>query len=66
MFLEKTPARVLVNGKGMEVIEVANAFFKTWMLQAFIDGVGEEFDVGIQRELVHGVNATHVIHHKEK
>ena len=66
MPLKEPPAGVLVDGKGVVVVEVGDAFLEPWVLQALVDGVGEELDVGVEGELVHGVNATHVVHHKEE
>lgn len=65
MPLEESPAGVLVDGVGVVVIEVDDALLQARVLQALVDGVAEELDVGVQGELVHGVNAAHVIHHEE-
>ena len=59
-------AYILVDGKGMIVIEKVDAFIQLGMLQALVDGVVEEFDVCIQRELVHWINTPHIIHNKEQ
>ena len=66
MPLKEAPARVLVDGVGVKVVEVVDALLETRVLQALVDGVAEQLDVSVQGELVHGVNPAHVIHHKEE
>ena len=57
---------LLVDSKSVIVIEVLDPLFKTWVLQALVNGVGEELNVGVQGKLVHWVNTSHVVHHKEE
>ena len=57
---------LLIDSKCMVVIEVLDPLFKTGVLQALVDGVGEELYVGVQGKLVHRVNTSHVVHHKEE
>lgn len=66
MPLKQPPASILVHSIGVVVVEVANALLKAWMLQALVDGVTEELNVGIQGKLVHGVDTAHVVHHKKE
>ena len=66
MLLEQPPAGVLVHGVGVVVVEVVDALLQARVLQALVDGVGEELDVGVQGELVHGVDAAHVVHDEEE
>ena len=47
-------------------VDVVNPLLKLGVLKTLVDGETEEVDVGVQGELVHGVNPTHVIHHKEE
>ncbi len=56
----------MVDCVGVVVIEVLNPLLKARVLQTFVDGAGEEPYVGVQGELVHGVDATHIVHHKEQ
>ena len=65
MPFEQPPAGVLVHCEGVVVIEILDPLLQARVLQTLVDGVGEEFDVGVQGELIHGVNAAHVIHHEE-
>ena len=66
MSLKQSPACVLVDGKRVKVVEIADALLKSWMLQALVDGVGEQLNVGVERELVHGIDTSHVVHDKEE
>lgn len=50
----------------MVVIEVLYPLLQSWVLQTLLNGVGEEVYVGVQGELVHGVDTTHVVHDKEQ
>ena len=56
----------LVNSIGVVVIEVLDPLLQPGVLQALVDGEREQVDVGVQRELVHGVDSPHVVHHKEE
>lgn len=49
----------------MELIQVIDPVFKFDSLGAAVDGVREEVDVGVQRELVHGVDAGEVVQREE-
>ena len=64
--LKQAPACVLVHCKRVVIIEVLDPLFETRMLQALIDGVGEELYVCVEGELVHGVDPAHVVHYKEE
>ena len=66
MPLKETPAGVLVHGIRVVLIQVVDALLQTRVLQTLVDGVGKELNVRIQGELVHGVDATHVVHHEEQ
>lgn len=55
-----------VDSIGMIFIQVVNAVLQLVATMAFIDAEDKEVDVGIQRELVHGVDAAHVIEHEEQ
>ena len=57
---------LLINSISMVIIEVLDPLLKTGVLQALVNGVGEELYVGVKGKLVHGVDASHVIHHKEE
>lgn len=50
----------------MVVIQVGDTFLQLGAALTLLDGHDEELDVGIQRELVHGIDATHVVQHKEQ
>ena len=66
MSLKQPSAGILVHCVGVVVVEVLDSLFKARVFQTLVDGVGEEFDVGIEGELVHGVNTAHVVHHEEE
>ena len=66
MLLKEPSTGVLVHSIGVEVVEVPDTLLQSRVLQALVDGVAEELYVGIQGELVHGVDATHVVHHEEQ
>ena len=66
MPLKQAPASILIHGKSVIIVEVGYAFLEARVLQAFVNGGAEELDVGVQGELVHGIDAAHVVHHEEK
>ena len=47
-------------------VDEVDPFLQFWVLQTLLDGFAEEADVGIQGELVHGVDPPHVSHHEEQ
>lgn len=55
-----------VDSIGMIVVQIFNAVLQLSASMALVNAEYKEADVGIQRELVHGVNATHVIEHEEQ
>lgn len=55
-----------VDSIGVVVIQVFNAVLQLIAAVALVNAEDKEADVGIQRELVHGVNAAHIIEHKEQ
>lgn len=55
-----------VHSIGVIVIEVLYTFIKLGAPLWLINGQIEETDVSIEWELVHGVNATHVIENEEQ
>ena len=65
MSLKQSTTGVLVDSKGVVIVEVLYTLFQSRMFQTPVDGVGKEFNISIQRELVHGINTTHVVHYKE-
>lgn len=50
----------------MELVEIVDPVLELLRLGAAVDGVGEEVDVGVQRELVHGVDARQVVQREEQ
>lgn len=48
---------LLINSKRVEFIEVIDPVLQLSALRAAVDGVREQVDVGVQRKLVHGVDA---------
>lgn len=50
----------------MVVIQVFDAVLQFIAAMALVNAEDKEADVGVQGELVHGVNAAHVIEHKEQ
>lgn len=50
----------------MIFIQVVNAVLQLVAAMALVNAEDKEADVGIQRELVHGVDAAHVIEHEEQ
>lgn len=55
-----------VDSIGVVFIQVVNAVLQLVAAMALINAEDKEADVGIQRELVHGVDAAHVIEHEEQ
>lgn len=55
-----------VDGVGVVFVQVVDAVFQLVAVMALVNAEDEEDNVGIQRELVHGVHATHVIEHEEQ
>lgn len=55
-----------VDSIGVVVIQVFNAVLQLIAAVALVNAEDKEADVGIQRELVHGVNAAHIIEYKEQ
>jgi len=55
-----------VDSIGVVVIEVGDTFLQFGAALALLNGHDEELNVGIQGELVHGVDATHVVQNKEQ
>lgn len=55
-----------VDSIGVVVVQIFNAVLQLIAAMALVDAEDEEADVGVQRELVHGVNAPHVIEHEEQ
>lgn len=49
----------------VELIEVINAVLQLAALGAAVNGVVEQIDVRVQRELVHGVDAGQVVQSEE-
>lgn len=66
MSLKQPSTGVLVDGEGVVIVEILDAFFESRMLQTLVNGVGEQFDVRVERELVHGIDPSHVVHYKEE
>ncbi len=50
----------------MIVVEIIDSFRQFWVFETLFDGIREQIGVRVQRELVHGINTTHVIHYKEQ
>ena len=50
----------------MVVVDVVDPLLQFGVLEALGDRGVKQVQVGVQGELVHGVNAAHVIHHKEQ
>lgn len=50
----------------MVVVEVGNPFLQLVAALALIHAEVEQVDVGVQRELVHRINAAHVIEDEEE
>ena len=50
----------------MVVIEVDDTLIQSVAALALLNGEDKEVNVGIQGELVHGVNKAHVVQHKEQ
>ena len=50
----------------MVVVEVGDSLLQLGASLTLLNGHDEQLDVGVQRELVHGVDATHVVQHKEQ
>ena len=55
-----------VDGVGVVFVQVVNAVLQLVAAMALVNAEDKEVDVGIQRELVHGVDAAHVIEHEEQ
>ena len=66
MLLKQASASVLVDSIRVVLIEILNTVIQARMLQTLVDRVREELDVRVERELVHRIDASHVIHHKEQ
>ena len=50
----------------MVVVQVGNALLQLGAAPALFCAEAEQVNVGVQRELVHGVDAAHVIENKEE
>ena len=48
------------------IIHIENALLQFGASLGLIDGHFEQVDVGVERELVHGIHATHVVQHEEQ
>lgn len=55
-----------VDSIGVVVIQVFDAVLQLIAAVALVNAEDKEADVGIQGELVHGVNSAHVIEHEEQ
>lgn len=55
-----------VDSIGVVVIQVVDAVLQLIAAVALVNAEDKEADVGIQGELVHGVNSAHVIEHEEQ
>lgn len=55
-----------VDSIGVVFIQVVNAVLQLVAAMALVNAEDKEADVGIQRELVHGIDAAHVIENKEQ
>lgn len=50
----------------MVLVQVVDAVLQLVAAVALVDAEDKEADVGVQRELVHGVDAAHVVEHEEQ
>lgn len=55
-----------VHGVGVVGVEVLDTFLQLVAALALLDAEVEQFNVGIQGELVHGVDATHLVEDGEE
>lgn len=55
-----------VHGVGVVAVEVGDPFLQLLAEGAFLDAEVEELDVSVQRELVHGVQAAHVVENEKE
>lgn len=58
--------RTPVHGVGVVLVQVVDAVLQLVAAVALVDAEDEEVDVGVQRELIHGVDTAHVVEHEEQ
>ncbi len=66
MSLKESPASILVDGVCVVLVKIIDALLKARVFETLVNRVREQLRVGVQRELVHGVDTAHVIHDEEQ
>ena len=56
----------LVDGVGVVLVELVDALLELGAARRLVDRQVEQLDVRVQRELVHRVDAAHVVEHEEE